>query len=160
FAFSLTVDPSNPNVVYLGGGIGLQRIDISQLDDPYTLKAYNNENAAGGVMSATTGPTTVPAGVLLPRYGIINPYTPVGSPATPQAPYYNLFREPTNPFLDPSSLQFVNVVQFNNSGAGAKVTTLDQGLDFSANIRSIFAIPDSVTGGTRLFIGDDQGIYT
>ena len=108
----------------------------------------------------------------------------------PNAPsttnYVNLFRDPNNPFVNPSSLQFVNIANFTNTGVGARymgIAALPAGtnspslfgtqggvsalpndtvnfLDDSTNYHAIVAITDPTTGHTRLIVGDDQGVFT
>ncbi len=169
YAVSLAIDPNDPNVVYLGGGQSgdgsVIRIDTTFLDDPYALVAYsNNENDGNTVMTKSSGDTQINApGV----YGIIDPDNPNNPPLTN---YFDLYRQPTSPFVEPSSLQFVDMNQpppalplpglFNNSGTDISWTSFDDGLEGTTNVHSIIAVTDPLTGGVRLVFGDDQGVYT
>ncbi|OWK40275.1 RTX toxin [Fimbriiglobus ruber] len=63
---SMVIDPTNPNVVYIGGsdinsatGTGLIRVDTTGLFDTQAMVAYDNSLAGGGTQFATTGGITL-----------------------------------------------------------------------------------------------------
>src|SRR5262249_10571997 len=72
YDLALTVDPNNPNIIYLGGtdlrpGLaldlphapGLVRIDLTNLTDAHSLVAFDNDDAgAGPLQVATVGGAT------------------------------------------------------------------------------------------------------
>ena len=149
---SLAVDPNNPNVVYFGGTsdgnpYGFIRVDVTTVSDPYAAVAYDNSNNDGGqVQTATTG------GVNLTKnasYGLTS------SPG----PYFDLLRDPNNPFLTPASLQFTNVAQFNNSGEDARWGPFTGGGLGGTDQHQIIAMRDPLTGHTMIIFGDDQGVW-
>jgi subtilisin-like proprotein convertase family protein len=170
YDISLAIDPNNPNVVYIGGSNdgapayagGFIRVDVTTIADPYALVAYKNSNPDGGKAEfATTGPVTV----MTPGqpYGILDPNNPL---APPRSPYFDQLRDPDNPFLTPSTMQFANVIGWNNqgTGTGAVWEPLFDGnssvLGGSTDQHRLLAVRDPLTGQTRLIIGDDQGVFT
>ncbi len=174
---TLAVDPTNAEVVYLGGGgSNLLRIDISNLSDPYAMVGYNNiapdASGATSVQVDTTGPATVP--VTSTTFGVRDeppnsggPY-PIETGATGTTNYYNLYRDPQNPFLHPTTLHLTGITNFNNQGTGAlwgEIGNLRNNqnvsiLSGSLDMRALVAITDPLTGETRLLVGDDNGIFT
>ena len=170
---TLAVDPTDPEIVYLGGGgSNLLRIDISNLSDPYAMVGYNNiAPGASGATSVQTS-TTGPASVTSAPYGELNTANNTlekGPSGTTN--YYNLYHNAQNPFLSSGSAAtpyLVGINPFNNQGTGALMgeigsLTNDQGvsiLSSSLDMRALVAIVDPLTGETRLLVGDDMGIYT
>ncbi len=181
--FSLAVDPTNPEVVYLGGSNGqLLRIDTSNLADQYAMVAYNNVSALNaGTQFTTTG--TVNLDSPGSPYGVLDVFAnqpfPIELGPTGSSAYYNLYRDPQNPFVNPSTLQLRNIfdefdngkndgIGFNNQGTGvlwgdvgnlknsAGVTILSG----TAEIGALVAIRDPLTGQARLLVGDENGVYT
>src|SRR5207245_2850936 len=113
---SLAVDPNNPNITYMGGTLdgnpyGFIRVDTTTIQDPYALVAYDNSDNDGGLVQFSTigGVTLNTTGT---AYGILNP----GTSTNPRSPYFNLLRDPDNPFLTPSTLRFSNVASWTNTG--------------------------------------------
>ncbi len=168
---SFAIDPNNPNIVYLGGTsdgnpYGFIRIDCTTVSDPYAMVAYDNSDAAGGIQSATTGPVSVKNSIVAPlgaspnTYGILPGPRP-GSAVTNGNPlgYYDMLRDPDNPFLTPSSLQFTDISRFNNTGKDAYWMPFASGLG-GTDQHELVTFRDPLTGHTRLIYGDDQGIFT
>jgi subtilisin-like proprotein convertase family protein len=169
YSISFTIDPNNPNIVYLGGVGGMIRIDATLLDDPYKLVGYADDRvlAAGqtGTMTTTTGPTNVTSS----NYEIIDQLDPS---LTPLAPYINLYRAPNNPFSNNSTLNFSgvasppappapqNVIAFNNTGFDVFWQPFDGALDGTVFHHDVIAFRDPLTGATRLIFGDENGVYT
>ena len=121
YAESLTIDPTNPNVIYLGGTkdgqatpfLSLIRIDATKVNDPKNLTIYDESNNDGGQFEgATTGSATG-----TPVYGVYQ-RLPNGSyvPPTTSTPYLNFTRDPENPFLASSTVKVAGITQFNNNG--------------------------------------------
>jgi subtilisin-like proprotein convertase family protein len=156
---SMAIDPTNPNIVYIGGmndlapspAGGMIRIDVTTLDDPYALIQRDNSNNDGGlVMSATTG-SFAPDG-LNSNYGITS---------SENQNYYNIAFDPIHPHLTPSSLPFVGVGNFLNAGDDLRWGPVDESfLLGSTDQHRLLALTDPATGKTRLIAGDDQGIFT
>jgi len=159
---SMTVDPNNPNIVYMGGtedanpaGVtpgGFIRVDTTKISDPYADVAYDNSDNAGGTQLGTTGSTVIKNQGQ--PYGILGSLTPLDSG------YLNQLRDPANPFLNPASLQFTNVKNFNNTpGQDVIWMGFDGGGLGGTDQHQLVAYRDPLTGKTRLIFGDDQGIW-
>jgi len=159
---SLAVDPNNPNIVYMGGtedanppGVtpgGFIRLDTTKISDPYADVAYDNSDSPANVQLSTTGST------VLKKQG--QAYGILGSETLLDSGYINQLRDPANPFLNPSSLQFTNVSNFNNT-PGQDITWMgfDGGGLGGTDQHELVAYRDPITGETRLIFGDDQGIW-
>jgi subtilisin-like proprotein convertase family protein len=205
YNISMTVDPNNPNIVYVGGtdyeqaGLGVIRIDVTRISDPYALVPYDNLLNDGGItMINTTGDIIVNKpgnffGVAdpftLPPYqpnGLFEQYT--GENAPPLSPalmgstpdlvtktggYYNLQRDPANPFLrnstvrvtgvgniDPATRQLIPDIGFTNTGYDVSWNTFEPALTGTASYFAINAYKDPLTGFTRLIFGTGEGVYT
>src|SRR5207302_3848860 len=75
--------------------------------------------------------------------------------------YFNQLRDPANPFLTPSSLQFTNVASFNNTpGQDTRWMPFTGGGLGGTDQHELVAFRDPLTGRTRLIFGDDQGVWT
>jgi subtilisin-like proprotein convertase family protein len=164
YDIALAVDPTNPDVVYLGGTAneaptpagGVIRVDTSLLSDVYSMVAFSQSNNDGGLVGVkTTGSVSLNNTSTL--YGIIDPFNAL---AQPRAPYLDMLRDPDNPFIVPTSMHISDVSQFNNQGTGARWTPFNDFVTESTNDHRFIAIPDPLTGGTRLIVTDDQGIFT
>ena len=144
---SLQVDPNNPNIVYYGGILGVDRIDVTKLADPYNFVYYDQGNLPG--------PLTAPAGVS------------IGFPATFNKSYLNFEIDPINRFVTPSSYQITSgtvppgtPTAFTNNGTGAVITDfigggligggLDDLVDDSADEITMVTMVDPLSGTTRL----------
>ena len=94
YNLTLTVDPTNPNIVYIGGsqdfqGSGMIRVDLTDLYDAHNFTSGSNNQTDGGLLAANaqggvdvTNPANGPA-----------TYDPIGSPA--QSNILNLRTPPT-----------------------------------------------------------------
>jgi large repetitive protein len=157
----LAVDPTNPNIAYLGGtndfqlqpASGLIRIDSTNLFDPHnTVPFDNNESDGGALMRGTNGGIVVKTdtgGVKFDDYGLITTLTP----------YVNLLTDPLNPFLSNSTLLFTHVASFTNEGSEAIWCPFDA-ISGTTDLHRVVAMKDPLTGHARLIFGDDQGVYT
>ena len=170
YNLSVTVDPNNPSIVYLGGTSvgqtsGLIRIDASNLYDSHAAVAYDGSRAAGGTQFSSVGRVALKD---------VNRGTPVlevlrGNQVVTvtSQQYINLIQDPTAPFLTNSTLYLSNVASFTNDGSGITWTPFDELLKSSANdfepstnIHQMISIIDPLTGNARLIVADDQGVFT
>ncbi len=190
YDIALAVDPSNPHVVYLGTSAvangfsqgpvaegplgGLVRIDTTTMFDAYAMIGYLNSAPDGGnfqfgvdnpITDFPHGNVAVGSVAVLDTgaaYGIVDAFTHQletgGSPSTSN--YFDLFRDPNHPFVNPSTLQIANITSFNNDGFGSHFGGFNYFEDNSTSFHTLLALPDPITGGTRLILGDDQGVFT
>lgn len=167
---SLAVDPTNPNIVYLGGTAngnvsGLIRIDATAVYDSHAVVPYDNSRPDGGLFqNSTTGRVAEINDAAFGPARYLGTTSPV--PFTP-GPYLNLLQDPTNPFAVNSTLFVQDVANFTNDGTGVKWVPIDSMLQANAgstvpstNIHQIVTMVDPVTGATRLIAVDDQGVFT
>jgi len=166
---AFVIDPTNPNVTYLGGTTngnysGFIRIDATTVEDSHALVPTSNSKNDGGLSRYnSTGAVSINnKNFSLPFfYGTTNSF------AQNQSPYLNLTLDPNNPFAVNSTILTYNVAAFTNDGYGVKWTPIDGLLSNSANssvpstnIHSIVTFVDPLTGNTRLLVGDDQGVFS
>ena len=167
-AFSMTVDPLDPNIVYLGGtqdyqASGLIRVDLTGIYDAHAFVPFaSDRNDSGSLARDATGRVNVAVTNFAdPFFEGTNP-----SDVTQQTGdyYVNLRHSPTNPFDINSTLFVFNSSSFTNDGTGVKWQPIDQvygsPLDGSSKIHQLTSIVDPLTGLTRLIISDDQGVFT
>ncbi|MCI0376599.1 MAG: proprotein convertase P-domain-containing protein [Gemmataceae bacterium] len=164
YDISITVDPNNPNIIYLGGTrngappqVGAMiRVDVTTLGDPYAVVGYDNSDPDGGtVQFASTNDVDVKNGGN--AYGIFDPFFPFDPPS---AEYFNMFRHPLNPFFSTSTQQFTNVASFTNDGRDVKWQPFHALLQGTNDVHEVVAYRDPLTGQTRLIVGDDHGVFT
>ena len=154
YDIAIAVDPTNPNVVYLGGTAdgqptGLIRVDVTRLADAHAFVAYDDAAPDGGLLRPnTTGPLTV-------RKLDDPPPTVLGDSNTNG--YFNLLRDPSNPFLAGATIYVRNAARFNNNGSGTRWRPFDIG---GTDQHRFVTMVDPLTGRARLIIGDDQGVFT
>jgi large repetitive protein len=168
YDMALTVDPNNPNLIYLGGtadgnDTGLIRIDTSAVFDSHAVSSYDSTRPDGGQLQLnTTGRTVVDD----TKYGPAG-FVGTSSSFGPFGPYINLLQDPTRPFLANSTVFVQNVSAFTNDGTGLKWIPVDQLLKSTAsdavpssNIHRVVSLIDPLTGRSRLIFGDDEGVFT
>jgi subtilisin-like proprotein convertase family protein len=176
YNLTLTIDPTNPNFVYLGGTqdfqeSGLIRVDLTDLYDPHNLVSFSNNRDDGGQTTLdSTGainvanPTTQnPNGVVYPAGSIV------------PTPYLNFRHAPntgvagTSPFNVNATLVVAGAASsgFTNDGTGVTWTPFDEPLKAnpgdatgSTNLHDAIAYIDPLTGNVRLIFADDQGVFT
>ena len=166
--FSKAIDPSNPNIVYLGGTqdyqtSGLIRVDLTGLFDAHAYAPFADDLDDGGALTLDSNGrvNSNPLANAPPFFQGINP-AGLGTGFN----YINLRHSPiTVNAFDVNSTQFVfDSTAFNNDGYGVKWTPIDaiydSPLDGSTNIHQLLTIVDPLTGLTRLIIADDQGVFT
>ncbi|MFM8274632.1 MAG: beta strand repeat-containing protein, partial [Gemmata sp.] len=140
FAISLGIDPTNPNIIYLGGTNptlgagdaslspstpGLIRIDATKVNDPKNLTIYDESNNDGGQFEGATSGSANGS----PVYGVYQ-RQPNGSYTAPNTstPYLNFTRDPENPFLASSTVKVAGIAVtgpspgFSNDGSNATWT--------------------------------------
>ncbi|MFO0959111.1 MAG: Ig-like domain-containing protein [Isosphaeraceae bacterium] len=177
YALSLTVDPTNPNVVYLGSSseyddTGLIRIDTTGIYDPYAFY-LDHQYFVPVTYNQVGGPSPlVNATLQIPNPMIRPPYDPRSRSLGGDAAL-NLLRDPSQPFVANATIRVTNTSQFLNSGAHVTWVPFDQALKpdtfgdprtaegtKTRGIHQILAVVDPTTGKTRLIFADDNGIYT
>ncbi len=181
YSMTLTVDPLNPNIVYLGGTsnfqtTGLVRVDLTNLFDAHNFTSFDNSRKDGGqLQQATVGAVQVATPQLNP-VGAVYPATAFGP-----TPYLNLRHAPntgqpgTSPFnvnatlviFGAASSKTVGATDFTNDGTGVRWTAFDEALKANAgdltgstNLHGSIAFVDPLTGNVRLVFADDQGVFT
>jgi subtilisin-like proprotein convertase family protein len=155
---SLAIDPSNPNVVYIGGtndgaptpAGGLIRVDTTTIEDPHDFTAYNNHKNDGGKTIFTTA-----GGLQVKSPGTGYGLTSVGG----TTPYLNLIRDPGGPFFN-STILVNNASSFANTGGDVRWMPFNDVLGGSTDQHRVVSFRDPLTGHARLIFGDDQGVFT
>ncbi len=167
---SLVVDPTNPNIVYLGGTAngnqtGLIRIDATGVYDSHAVVPYDNSRPGGGTFqNSTTGRVAERNDAQFGPAEYLGTTSPVPFVA---GPFINLLQDPTNPFAVNSTMFVEDVANFTNDGTGVKWIPIDSFLQANAgsfvpssNVHQLISEVDPVTGETRLIAVDDQGVFT
>ena len=119
---TLTVDPSDPSIVYLGGfggdgynsDTGLIRVDTTAISDAHSLMSPYDQVPGINWDLNTVGATTINS-ILLGEPRWVEP----GDFTTTTA-YLNFIRDPNQPFLNDASLYVANYASFTNTGANVK----------------------------------------
>jgi subtilisin-like proprotein convertase family protein/photosystem II stability/assembly factor-like uncharacterized protein len=178
-SLALAVDPTNPNIVYLGSD-SLVRVDTTFVNDAYNLSMYNYSNNDGGqvrgtntgsvsaVNSATLGGGLLADNPNIPRFNTNESQTPTTAAAYAARlranedykwNFLNTVRDPYNPFFTDTTLYTSNVTKFNNTGNDARWvnTGVEARGDFSF-VSNIITMIDPLTGQARLLYGSDEGI--
>ncbi len=184
YNLTMTVDPTNPNLIYLGGSqdfktSGLIRVDITNLFDAHNFTSFSSQRNDGGkLLQDSAGAINVLNPTTVNTQGVVYPSTTFGP-----TPYLNLTHAPntnlsgTSPFninatllvrgVPSDSTATPTAVDFNNDGTGVKWSYLDEPLKAnpgdvsgSTNLHDSIAFVDPVTGHVRLIFADDQGVFT
>ncbi len=159
----LITDPTNPNVIYVGGTAdggqtALIRVDTTNLWDAHSLVPYSDFLSDGGALNlSSTGPAVVGALKGAPPF-YTNPYEyyETGDPEDYTA-YENFLRNPQSPFLTNSAQYVWDYSSFTNNGAGATWTPFDAG---GTDYHAVTVMIDPLTGLPRIILGNDQGVWT
>ncbi len=155
----LTIDPTNPNIVYMGGGAlpgntGLVRVDATNIWDAHALVPYSNFSNDGGLINLnSTGPAAINANLLGTPY----PYFLAYDQSPDTTSYENFIRSPDAPFLTNATLDVYDYADFTNNGAGVTWIPFDPG---GSDYHSVTTMTDPLTGLPRLIFGNDQGVWT
>jgi subtilisin-like proprotein convertase family protein len=152
---SIAIDPNNPNIIYVGG-LHLIRVDLTTVSDVYSFVNYNY-SAPGGTLTqtSTVGDVTGPGAA-----GVFNDFSNLleTNPDLTPVNVLDMLRDPQNPFLAPTSLQFTGATAFTNDGTGIKWQLMDQ---FDAGSENqLLDLIDPLTGKGRLFTATSAGVYT
>ncbi|MDG3008110.1 Ig-like domain-containing protein [Paludisphaera mucosa] len=154
FALSLAVDPTNPNVVYLGGfhapatGTGMIRVDATKIWDAYNLTLFSSVSKDGLTDWSSTGPVTI--GNILDGFAT-------------QGDFLNYIRDPGNPFNADATRFVRNLVQFTNNGFGTEWIPFDapiSGGGTAPDYHRLITMIDPTSGLTRLVYGTNRGVWS
>jgi subtilisin-like proprotein convertase family protein len=161
YDFALAVDPTNPNILYVGGSADfgpatMIRVDITRLADPYSLYA-SGEAGGDQTLPFNTSPVSVPAANLANFSGELE--TGEGFPDPLSEPFTNIYRNPADIFDPDSTVLVTDTASFSNDGSGAWYTPMDSFIG-GTDVHVILAIKDPVTGLSRMIVGYDQGVAT
>lgn len=170
YSVALTIDPNNPNIVYLAGDL-IIKVDITTIADPWAvINGDHSDNVAGAVNGSTDGPIA-PFGFMLDG-GV--PQTPGGlSDPNSQTDFLNMYRDPFNPFGTPATFTYATALPplprttWTNTGADIRWAyfsqihdTFDQSNSPPFRAHELLAVRDPLTGKTRILLGNDQGVFT
>jgi len=185
YSLTMTLDPTNPSIVYLGGtqnfqSTGLLRVDLTNLYDAHNLTSFNDGRNDGGALHYATGGAVAVSNPALNFEGVIYPI--LASPSLAPTPYVNFRHAPntgapgTSPFNVNATLVVYNSASdtaggagtdFVNDGTNVKWSSFDEALKANAgdqtgstNLHYSTAFIDPVTGNVRLIFADDQGVFT
>jgi large repetitive protein len=173
-SLSLVVDPTNPNIAYLGGfggdtfvsDTGLIRVDITNVWDAHSLIAYDTFAKDGGELELATQGA---APINLLSNGPPVWYQPIGGGffTFNETSFEDFIRNPYDPFVADATLYVFNYASFTNNGAGATWTPYDipmGALTTSGFIGTGYHVAlaeiDPVTGLPRLIFGNNQGVWS
>jgi subtilisin-like proprotein convertase family protein len=174
-ALVLAIDPTNPEVVYLGGQ-NVIRVDITKLNDPHNVTVGNYQAPDGGNVSSATNASSsmnyrapVPPDVLFPAGFDGAQFSGTAATLRPAVQYTNLNRDPNDVFRASDTLLTTNVNGWNNQGTGAfwqpytqitQPNPFDQFSTRTTGLHQMLTLVDPTTGRARLIFGDDQGVYS
>ena len=163
FGYDLFVDPTNPNIVYAGGEV-IVKLDTTFVKDPYSFTTQDYSDSTG----SPRGGISTAGGSALVFDPIVRGFIPA------PGDFINLRRDPTKPFVSPSSI-LVNVsnpTNFLNNGANVKWQFLTNFLETDTRrsvdgiftpgrgIQDLIGIVDPLTKQTRLMYGTEGGVYS
>ncbi len=162
---TMALDPTNPNIVYLGGSstyldgqptppeTGFIRVDTTNIWDAHSLVPYSSFSDDGGEIALnSTGPVTITTPVDTPPY-----YIDYIQGANIITPLENFIRSPQDPFLANATLDVFDYSTFTNNGAGVTWIPFDLG---GTDNQTITTMVDPLTGLPRIIVGNAQGIWT
>jgi subtilisin-like proprotein convertase family protein len=156
YDISITIDPVNPNIVYLGGMgtqvSGMIRVDITGLADPHALYLASNRPDGGTLYVNATDPVALKQNPLLPPSGI-DPRNPAGVTGA----QVDMIRNPSNPLGGNGTFYVSNTASISNSGDGATWIPFDIGI---GDYHRAISMVDPLTGLSRIVFGDDHGLWT
>ena len=164
---TLTTDPTNPNIVYLGsfGGdnflsdTGLIRVDTTNIWDAHALIPQSYFSNDGGTINLNSnGPATLNNHLFTPLWYEPIPDTNPTEYTFSTTGYINFIRDPQQPFLSYDSTLYVyNYNSFANTGAGVTWMPFDvPGTGYQASV----AETDPTTGLPRIVFGNSQGVWS
>jgi subtilisin-like proprotein convertase family protein len=175
YDLSVAVDPTNPNIVYLGGMLeaaqpslgGLIRVDTTGMEDPHALTKFDNSNKDTGLLqTATTGSVNLKPSPPFPPLGVYD-QVPTGLGGFNLIPvpsqWLNLISDPFNPFLTNSTVLVSDTAQFNNTGQDVSSFMPfngDGGGNFTGDWHQVVSMVDPQTKHARLLFGTDNGVFS
>ncbi|MGL4419571.1 MAG: hypothetical protein ACRCZF_02805, partial [Gemmataceae bacterium] len=150
---------------------GSIRIDTTIARDAQNFVFFNNNDNVGG---AATEQVLTKGGAIAvggdpqlrgsgPNRGLL--FQPTPSNATYFSDFYNLSRDPLNPFIQNSTLRTYNfVTNFSNNGFDVSWSPfseiLSNGQGGANDVHNITTYYDPLTGRTRLIYATDHGVFT
>ena len=145
---SIGIDPTNPNIVYLGstedsGHSGFTRVDVTNAFDPHNLLTFDNHADDGGTLTSDSTGSIV-------RFGPVPP-----NPIPPQI--INVIRNPFDIFNSNPTFAAPNAKSTVNTGADVTWIPFDIG---GTDQHRMVTEVDPLTGLARIIVGDDQGVFT
>jgi subtilisin-like proprotein convertase family protein len=167
---TLTVDPTDPSILYLGGfggddynsDTGLIRVNTTLINDAHSLVSpidltpghnYDLNISTNDPLGATTI-NTLQDGPPIWEFPLTT-QLPAGVSET--TPFLNFIRNPYEPFLNDASLYVFNYASFTNNGANVSWVPFDMpGTGYQAAVAEV----DPTTGLPRLIFGNDDGIWS
>ncbi|HZZ41441.1 MAG TPA: proprotein convertase P-domain-containing protein [Tepidisphaeraceae bacterium] len=162
---SLTVDPTNPAVIYVAGSGWATLYSVFRIDTTHIYDAHSFDTpldaSDGGQLTLN-----VAASVQTKNLDAIGQHNPfgmnIGSFTSPQ--YINLVTDPNNPFVNNATFLTSNATGFVNSGDDAWWTPIDDMFSlptdgFHPDVQRIISVVDPLTGQTRLIMATDSGLY-
>ena len=166
FDITLDIDPTNPNIIYLGGyhawatGSGMIRIDATKVWDAHNFTFHSAVSGDGATDYNSTGAITVGSYADGP-YGLLGSLS---------QNYLNLIRDPFDPFNANSTILTRNLNQFANNGFGAEWIPFDiplpppipgdPYLNAPPSYHRLVTMIDPTTGLTRLVYGTNRGVWS
>lgn len=158
YALALTIDPTNPHIVYFGGTrnnggeSALIRVDSTFVHDPHAFYLSSELPDGGQRRNFASGPAVLKDG------DRIN--TPLGQFEPRDSGMINLYRNPADPFDATATVLVNRTASFSNTGAGVKWTPFDAAIGQTTDVQTAFSLIDPLTGHGRLIFGVDRGIFT
>jgi len=169
-ALSLTPDPTNPYVVYLGGtrseflrtNPALTRIDTRLLLDGHDLTFFSTDAPDGGQLLPQTTTSDFAGADLksLLNRGMPSVSDRFGNESPSGTQFLDLVRNPFTPFLANATFFASNVSEFNNGGWGVRPSRFDPMLAGANGVHHLLTVVDPKTGEPRLIAGTDNGVFT
>jgi subtilisin-like proprotein convertase family protein len=164
---SLTVDPTDPSILYLGGfggdnynsDTGLIRVDTTDISDAHALVSSLDQTPGHNLDLLELPGTSIGASTY---DNILNGPPVWEEPAQlggnfSTTPYLNFIRDPFEPFVNDAALYVFNYSGFTNNGGNVKWIPFDMpGTAYQAAV----AETDPATGLPRLIFGNDDGIWS
>jgi subtilisin-like proprotein convertase family protein len=150
----LTVDATNPNIVYVGAQTRptLIRVDVTGIRDPHAFFVASDAADGGQRIRTSATGAQIKAGQPFDTPGFFE-----FDPRT--SPYVNLIRNPADPLNATSTYYLNNTDAIANDGGGVKWTQFEQAIG-GVDQHRILSFRDPVTGRNRLIFAYDQGIAT
>ena len=159
---------------------GVVRVDLTNVSDVYSFVNFDYSDVADPNPAITSAQNFAVGDVNNLQLNLLDPtgtfplpYEPPNSNpnagATGPAFVFNDFsglptdnvlsmlRDPSNPFLAPTSLQFTQAINFRNDGSDVHWQFFDFG---QGDVNQMVSIVDPVTGNIRLFSATSTGVYT